>query len=187
MFYFNSDVWGTVSDWVMVSVTSITAYYLYQTLKAQKDVQRDQRTLTEIEVFRHRESIKPVFTFTKPHEVNYANDLIGYSASFTLTRQLAKNIEVFYEPCEGVKNFQTSPLKFNSLNLGSGIPFDIQYHKDLPGDLIKKESCMGITINIHFEDLLSNKYSQRAVFALPGGEIMYHIENPISTKIKKKN
>ena len=35
-FPFLSEIWGTVSDWVMIMVTGITAYFLYKTLYAQK-------------------------------------------------------------------------------------------------------------------------------------------------------
>ncbi|MDP9076163.1 MAG: hypothetical protein M3O71_01965 [Bacteroidota bacterium] len=40
-FPFLSDVWGTVSDWVMIAVTTITAIFLYKTLKSQKEVHGD--------------------------------------------------------------------------------------------------------------------------------------------------
>ncbi|MEO6174400.1 MAG: hypothetical protein ABIP27_04525 [Flavobacterium circumlabens] len=64
--YFNPEVWGTVSDWFIAIVTSITAYYLYQTLKSQKEVQETQTKLFEIEKFRFSESIKPNLKFTQP-------------------------------------------------------------------------------------------------------------------------
>jgi len=54
-FPLEAEVWGTVSDWIMLLVTAITAYYLYQTLKSQQE-------LTRIEHFRHREGLKPIFT-----------------------------------------------------------------------------------------------------------------------------
>ena len=50
----------------MAIVTSITAYYLYQTLKSQKEVQETQSKLFEIEKTRFLESIKPILKFTQP-------------------------------------------------------------------------------------------------------------------------
>ena len=65
--YFDPDIWGTVSDWFMVIITAITAFYLYKTLQSQKTVQETQNKLFEIETIRFRESIKPVFKFFVPH------------------------------------------------------------------------------------------------------------------------
>jgi hypothetical protein len=61
---FDVQVGGTVSDWCMVIVTAITAYYLYQTLKSQKEVQATQAKLYEIESLRFRESIKPQIQYS---------------------------------------------------------------------------------------------------------------------------
>ena len=48
-FLFNSVLWGPVSEWVMIGVTSVTAFFLYRTLQSQKDVQGAQNKLLEIE------------------------------------------------------------------------------------------------------------------------------------------
>lgn len=47
----------------MVAVTTLTAYYLYKTLKSQKEVQTTQNKLFEIETVRFRKSIKPVLKY----------------------------------------------------------------------------------------------------------------------------
>jgi hypothetical protein len=56
--------WGTIADWAMIVVTAITAYFLYKTLKSQKDVQKTQNDLYRIESIRFRESIKPVLKYS---------------------------------------------------------------------------------------------------------------------------
>jgi len=48
----------------MIVVTAITAYFLYKTLKSQKDVQKTQNDLYRIESIRFRESIKPVLKYS---------------------------------------------------------------------------------------------------------------------------
>ncbi len=63
-FPFPAEVWGTVSDWVMIVVTSLTALFLYNTLRSQKDVQKAQNKLLEIEQLRLREDFKPLFQYT---------------------------------------------------------------------------------------------------------------------------
>lgn len=47
-------IWGTVSDWVMVWVTAITAIYLIKTF-------HKQQRLSEIEILKFKDSIKPKF------------------------------------------------------------------------------------------------------------------------------
>jgi hypothetical protein len=56
-------IWGSVSDWSLVLIAAVTAYYLYKTLKSQKEVQRTQTELFRIESIRFRESIKPVLKY----------------------------------------------------------------------------------------------------------------------------
>jgi hypothetical protein len=69
IYLFPSDVWGTVSDWCMVGITSLTAFYLYKTLQSQKDVQQTQNELFKIESIRFKESIKPVLQFMGTTEI----------------------------------------------------------------------------------------------------------------------
>ena len=56
---FNSDVWGTVSDWFIGLITLGTVYFLYKTLKSQIKVQLQQQAITEIELRRYLDAIKP--------------------------------------------------------------------------------------------------------------------------------
>jgi hypothetical protein len=51
--------WGSLADWSLVVVTTITAIFLYKTLQSQKDVQSTQTKLFEMERIRFRESIRP--------------------------------------------------------------------------------------------------------------------------------
>ena len=64
-FPFLSDIWGTVSDWVMIGVTSLTAFFLYKTLKSQKEVQQAQNKILQIEQLRVREDFRPVLSYSR--------------------------------------------------------------------------------------------------------------------------
>ncbi|WDF79531.1 hypothetical protein PQ469_05880 [Mucilaginibacter sp. KACC 22773] len=52
---FQSDVWGTVSDWITILVYLITAYFIYKTLRSQLAIQR-------IESNRASREIRPYFS-----------------------------------------------------------------------------------------------------------------------------
>lgn len=56
-----ANVWGTISDWMMILITIVTAVLLLLTLKSQKKVQDDQRLMFQLEQKKHRNSIKPAF------------------------------------------------------------------------------------------------------------------------------
>ncbi|WP_215223165.1 hypothetical protein [Echinicola shivajiensis] len=61
---FSPDIWGTVSDWAMVLVATLTAIFLILTFK-------EQHSLTRIEVARHKENLRPVLMVdTRESEVN---------------------------------------------------------------------------------------------------------------------
>ena len=53
-FYFDVEIWGTVSDWIMVVVTALTAYFLVLTF-------RQQQRLFKNELYKHKLLIKPHF------------------------------------------------------------------------------------------------------------------------------
>ena len=54
-FPFYVEIWGTVSDWIMIFVTAFTAIYLVKTF-------RQQNTALEIERYRFSMSIRPSFS-----------------------------------------------------------------------------------------------------------------------------
>jgi hypothetical protein len=62
--FFSIWKFGTVTEWVMICVTAMTAYFLYKTLKSQQDVQKTQNELFKIENLRFKESIKPILKYT---------------------------------------------------------------------------------------------------------------------------
>lgn len=63
----SSGVWGTVSDWVIIIITLISAILLLLTLKSQIEVQKDQNVLHNIEVKRFRKQHIPHIYFTPQH------------------------------------------------------------------------------------------------------------------------
>lgn len=65
---FDPDAYGTVSDWVMVIVTLITAVFLYQTLRSQMTVQRDQEKINLLTAYDIRNRYKAEIELTNPQE-----------------------------------------------------------------------------------------------------------------------
>jgi hypothetical protein len=82
---FSSEVWGTVSDWVLIIVTFFTALFIYRTLKAQVKVSSDQHQLLNIEQRKYRKMFEPEFS------VQGGSHLIGDGRKFYLNLSLEKN------------------------------------------------------------------------------------------------
>lgn len=91
MIFFNPLVWGTVSDWVVVLVTALTARYLWKTLQSQLKVQELQGKITLIENDRYRQEHVPKFKF-KIIDHELTKDSNGVSAWFLISIELTNNI-----------------------------------------------------------------------------------------------
>lgn len=61
---FPADVYGTVSDWVMVIVTLFSAVFIYKTLDSQMTVQNEQTRLFKIEEQKYLREIKPSINYS---------------------------------------------------------------------------------------------------------------------------
>jgi hypothetical protein len=74
---FHSDVWGTVSDWVMIIVTLVTIYFVYRTLRSQLELQKVQMKLYKMEQIRLAEDLRPMFEYSLSNsETNKEKTLI---------------------------------------------------------------------------------------------------------------
>lgn len=178
--YFNVDIWGTVSDWFMVGITVITAYYLYKTLKSQKEVQETQTKLFKIESIRFRESIKPFFKYTKSNE-NYVKgeqkyNMIGIEI-INENESLANFISVNFEKTKNVERVMI-PRDYAAV--------DVKHLKKGDKAIILGFLFHDKTINVeHFkfevtyQDISSIKYSQTVFCLLVDKEFNIYPQLPI--------
>ncbi|TDS17263.1 hypothetical protein [Sphingobacterium paludis] len=74
---FDPEIWGTVSDWMMIFVTLSTAVFLYVTLQSQKDVQRDQNKIFKMEEFKYLRSIKPSLSIHSSHRHSWNGNTLN--------------------------------------------------------------------------------------------------------------
>ena len=157
MLQFDPEIWGTVSDWFMVAVTMLTAYYLYKTLKSQKEVQITQNKLFEIESVRFRESIKPVLKYSISENVITPQEREN-SKVYTIevtndSYNTALEISVDHPERDDIKRVAWAPQKQNHLKKTDGI-YLIHF-------LIEKFSDNHLIIfSIEYKDLSGTKYKQ---------------------------
>jgi hypothetical protein len=157
-FLFNAAVWGTVSDWLMVVVTLATAFYLYKTLKSQKEVQLTQTKLFEIESIRFKESIKPKLAFRATREMFKNGDEVNDILSFEVTNEttsMALDIKREMSERGDVKQIAI-PLGFDSIRDHSvkGDP-PLLFHF-----LIGANKINYLNFTLSYQDIAGTKYKQ---------------------------
>ena len=144
---FNADVWGTVSDWVMVFVTTGTLLGLYFTLRSQVKVENIQLKLAKLEEDTYIRSIMPTFAIHESHEATSVLDLV-----FILTNNAASDLRVLKDD----KELSSIGLGRN-VHISVGTTFAIQapetsYERYLFG--------AGKIFALEFKDVEGNTYQQ---------------------------
>ncbi|MBU7569984.1 MAG: hypothetical protein KAF41_04970 [Flavobacterium sp.] len=153
---FNSDVWGTVSDWTMVIMTGLTAYFLIKTF-------REQKRATDIEHERYVDQIKPTFKLSHyDTKITIAENKYEIESKIELscTRTVPKILQVSFIQSK------TGKWRFTGKD-GNKIhfPFEIKdfIHGQIRGSFSGDDKCnnrTGCTFQIIFSDQLGNIYCQ---------------------------
>ncbi|WP_286732845.1 MULTISPECIES: hypothetical protein [Sphingobacterium] len=106
-FKFNPEEYGTVSDWVMVIVTLVTAVFLYQTLRSQMTVQRDQEKINRLTAFDIRARYKAEITVENPQLLPLTPFSFDY-LTFSIVDNNALDIQISSIAKFKVDNFEAS-------------------------------------------------------------------------------
>lgn len=108
----NALAWGTVADWMMVLVASITGFLIWKTFNSQLKVQKDQQLIAKIESRRYKQECLPELV------CKCSNQEVKDHGSF-VTYEVVLNFSVKNHPCsiisiygEGVNGF-ASPIKLS--------------------------------------------------------------------------
>lgn len=148
IFPLKAEIWGTVSDWVMIIVTIVTAYFLYHSLKSQRE-------LTRMEQARFIDSIKPdlkvddtasSFSFNAIFLQFVGVGNTAYKLSFDRLESKAGKVE------KGVE-------WLNTTNRETLEPNQMKYFNLIVNDYIQGEEIK-FNLRFVFHDSLDNKYSK---------------------------
>ena len=154
-FPFQADVWGTASEWIMIVVTGITAWFLYKTLQSQN-------RLYDIEHLRLREDYKPKLKYQVFENGNLPIDI----------RLQAKSVAIINNGQTSVKNvYADNPVSEyiwastpsvdslkNILTTGEKISLNIIF-KSFDENVLKDK----FQFIVHYEDMVGFKYQQAVV------------------------
>ena len=156
----SSDVFGTVSDWVMIGVTIVTAFFHYKTFKSQKEVQQVQNELFKIEGVRFKESIKPSLKYSASTDIMMQTEKDKKILTIQVlneTNNIALNISKILSQNEFSKQiFIAAGLSIQQNHLVKGDK-PLLYHF-----LIDHKSNWTI-FELNYEDIYATKYKQKVI------------------------
>lgn len=161
---FDSQTWGTVSDWTMVLITFFTAIYLVKTF-------RQQMVTNKLLIVQHKNNIKPNFDIEK----------IDHNYKIVLRNSSAKNINI---KIINHKSISVSSLivntfleyNFNALTRTTsyGVGYSSTFLPENIGLLSGEYHEIAI---FEFDDVDGNKYSQK--FYYQSDCLHFTISNPL--------
>jgi hypothetical protein len=164
---FDAGVWGTVSDWAMVIVTLGTAIVLVKTLRSQKEGQRLQQFITDIESERYRIEYLPKFEIAAG---NINNVVIGATIRSTVHFKLklleneAKEVNVIGK--HGTGRIQNILISVGTI--GQHMPIQVVYPVTeydlyftvLPNTILFPNEGCYFFFALTFKDSIGNGYEQ---------------------------
>jgi len=158
---FIPDVWGTVSDWVMVIVTIVTAIYLIKTFKSQKRVQEIQQKQFDLERARFAEGYKPIFEYLNvpKKESSIRSNLKKIIKVKNLSKHLAKN--VFISVKKGKEFIKEITSIIDIPMFGPNEEFTINF--DLTNETENRE-IFEIVFEVKYEDIHKHIYPQEVIY-----------------------
>jgi hypothetical protein len=164
---FEATVWGTVSEWSVVILTAVTAFFLIRTFKSQKAVQEIQQTQTKMANERYRIEFRPEFQLA-PIDVNH-REIAGTQHSvvkFKLKLTQNEAIDVDIIKGGGIGLIETITLAKN--NYGHHLPlkvvhwneeYDLFFTIKPNMTLFPTEGCY-FFFSLNFKDAIGNPYSE---------------------------
>ncbi len=106
---FPAEVWGTVSDWVMIVVTGGTGFLIWQTLKSQREVIRNDKLKYKLQVKPHFQ-ISLSDSTQLPHFAQ--NKIFKFISTASISNQVgAKNIVI--KTSSKDENWKIKPFVWN--------------------------------------------------------------------------
>lgn len=181
-FPFNVEIWGTVSDWVMVIVTAVTFFFIYKAFQ-------QQQSLLYYENIRFKLFIKPVLILefkSKMKSLNKKGAFISFSLKCNNHKMYLSKIEI--QPKQ--INLDSDEVIFDFKGFLEvdepyffSYPF-LEFEKFYTDELISSS-----TIKVYYSDIFKNQYVQE-FYIVHSPEIKIntlHSEEVNSEPSKKNN
>jgi hypothetical protein len=164
---FNSEVWGTVSDWGIFSLTIVTAIYFMRTYAAQAKTLKLQVEHNHFEMLKYKNAIRPHFILELNNRIDFQLGWETKPSTFILiakvsNNQVVKNIHietVIKDPINW--NWEHSHIKeIPTFETHQSIKFEYKHTEGFPLNKFVARSNE-FQILIRFEDVVGTNYIQR--------------------------
>lgn len=116
-FPYHAEIWGTVSDWIMILVTGVTAYYLYHTLISQNSV-------LDLERSKYKEANQPIFS---GRFLSYMDNIV--QIRIECKSKMAKKVRITY---------QNRPQLYHFIPRHGEVVYG--YYTEMQGNLLENDS-----------------------------------------------
>ncbi|SHM97514.1 hypothetical protein SAMN04488057_1059 [Cyclobacterium lianum] len=191
VFPFNVEIWGTVSDWFMVWVTAITAIYLIKTFKKQQ-------RLSEIEIVKFKEDIKPKFE-ANVEIFDFKENPDGTSTAKFKLILYVKNSSAYRVVFDFEKDFDLKEYVYDIIYENNSVSFpyfevEINQEAKLIGDKYDPSESVFLSyyfyrnkLRIEFFDLEGAKYYQPIIIRINDDETIMSDNGPVSDSEKVFN
>lgn len=191
VFPFNVEIWGTVSDWFMVWVTAITAIYLIKTFKKQQ-------RLSEIEIIKFKEHIKPKFE-SKVQIFDFKENVDGTSTAKFKLNLYVRNSNAHRVIFNFEKDFDLEKYVYDIIYENNSISFpnfEVQINQEakLIGDKYDPSESVFLSyyfyrnkLRIEFFDLEGTKYYQPIIIRVNDDKTIKSDNGPVSDSEKVFN
>lgn len=175
---FSAEVWGTVSDWIMIIATVATLIYLRETLQSQKEVMKLQLKETRISNEIYRKENLPVF------EINVKNLNTSVKANVVTTvitlylklqNTYCRNAIIIVASTNSELNFRDEDIfskevveedSINQIEVTSIATFE-EFNN---GGIF-------VIMTLNYEDPVANKYSHSCKITIGNGNTHIEIED----------
>lgn len=173
---FDPEIWGTVSDWVMILVTVATGLLLYLTLTAQLRV-------TKIEQYKHKLNIQPSFSARIESVRAEKRDGVYKAVVFLrLTVENHKCLPLKFELIEEYELVKTQKELSNDY-LGVGeelIHFPaLRILPEQEFNILKDKYIASSELYFYYLDAEGRKYKQEFQLTIFNGEVKIYRRDPI--------
>ncbi|GEC72844.1 hypothetical protein SAMN05443543_10698 [Flavobacterium flevense] len=173
---FDPEIWGTVSDWVMIFVTAATGLLLYLTLTAQLRI-------TKIEQYRHKLNIQPYFSARIDNLRVEKKDGVYTAVIFLrLTVENHKCLPLKYELIEEYELVKTQKeLHTNYLGVGEElIHFPVlRILSESEDNILNNRYIASSDLYFYFQDADGRKYKQKFQITIYNGETKIYRRDPV--------
>ncbi|MBU2060639.1 MAG: hypothetical protein KKH44_02170 [Bacteroidetes bacterium] len=153
-FYFNVDIWGTVSDWAMVIITAVTFYFIFRSFQQQQNLYKLENMKFKSYV---RPGLKLISRLPMRRNIADGKNYLSLNLSSTNHKMYLRKVEI--EPSLQRLKSELLVQEYNCFYEIDN-PLIISYpYKEF--ETLSYDSHVSTSyVTVYFDDVVKNRYRQ---------------------------